>query len=266
MDRRGPLIVRLRRLGGRVPPPDNEHLDVAPDGEFSMWRSTNTGVAGRFAGRLDPEELAGLAAEAREAAAAGDLEVQPFPDASIETVEVQGARAELGGDADGAWTPLVARLHRLLDELTTAPLAAIALEVDRGGRRARLVHRGGERLRLDLSGLSSRAVLWGPNWWLLEDWRSGAEDHGEAGGARSGAGPGAGGTGAGGTVEAGPSWSMELPFAHGFEPGPDRTLQGFAELVLIEREVPVSVGLMTTSPFSDTPVEAPGTTERPEGG
>lgn len=248
MDRRGPLIVRLRRLGGRVPPPDNEHLDVAPDGEFSMWRSTNTGVAGRFAGRLDPEELAGLAAEAREAAAAGDLEVQPFPDASIETVEVQGARAELGGDADGAWTPLVARLHRLLDELTTAPLAAIALEVDRGGRRARLVHRGSERLRLDLSGLSSRAVLWGPNWWLLEDWRSGAEDHGEADGAGSGAGPGAGGT-----VEAGPSWSMELPFAHGFEPGPDRTLQGFAELVLIEREVPVSVGLMTTSPFSDAP-------------
>jgi hypothetical protein len=245
MDRRGPLIVRLRRLGGRVPPPDNEHLDVAPDGEFSMWRSTNTGIAGRFAGRLDPDELAALSAEARQASAAGDLEVQPFPDASIETVEVQGARAELGGDADGPWAPLVARLHRLLDELTAAPLAAIALEVDQDGRRARLVHRGSQPLRLDLSGLSSRAVLWGPNWWLLQDWRSGTGDDGAAG-------PGAGASERG-PVQAALSWSMELPFGHGFEPGPDRTLQGFAELVLIEREVPVPVGLMATSPFSGAP-------------
>jgi hypothetical protein len=245
MDRSAPLIVRLRRLGGRVPPPDNEHLDVAPDGEFSMWRSTNTGIAGRFAGRLDPDELAGLQAEASRASAAGDLEVQPFPDASIETVEVQGARAELGGDTDGPWAPLVARLHRLLDELTAAPLAAIALEVDRDGRRARLVHRGSQPLRLDLSGLSSRAVLWGPNWWLLQDWRSGPGDDGAAA-------AGAGAT-ARGPVEAGPSWSMELPFGHGFEPGPDRTLQGFAELVLIERELPVPVGLMATSPFSGAP-------------
>jgi hypothetical protein len=248
MDGRGPLIVRLRRLGGRVPPPDNEHLDVAPDGEFSMWRSTNTGVAGRFAGHLDPAELAGLVAEASEASAAGDLEVQPFPDASLETIEVQGARAELGGDTEGAWAPLVARLHRLLDELTAAPLAAIALEVDQGGRRARLVHRGSDPLRLDLSGLASRAVLWGPNWWLLQDWRSGTGEDGRAG-AAGGAGAGAGA----GAVEAGPSWSLELPFAHGFEPGPDRTLQGFAELVLIEREIPVSVGLMATSPFSGAP-------------
>jgi hypothetical protein len=245
MDRSAPLIVRLRRLGGRVPPPDNEHLDVAPDGEFSMWRSTNTGVAGRFAGRLDPEELAGLQAEARQASVAGDLEVQPFPDASIETVEVQGARAELGRDTDGPWAPLVGRVHRLLDELTAAPLAAIALEVDRDGRRARLVHRGSRPLWLDLSGLSSRAVLWGPNWWLLQDWRSGS---GEDGAAEEG-----GGATARGRVEAGPSWSMELPFGHGFEPGPDRTLQGFAELVLIEREVPVPVGLMATSSFSGAP-------------
>ncbi len=245
MDGGASLMVRLSRVGGRVPPPDNEHLDVAPDGEFSMWRSTNTGIAGRFAGRLDPDELAGLEAETRQASAAGDLEVPPFPDAAIETVQVQGARAELGGDTDGPWAPLVARLHRLLDELTAAPLAAIALEVDHEGRRARLVHRGSQPLRLDLSGLSSRAVLWGPNWWLLQDWRSGTGD--------DGAGPAGAGATARGPVEAGPSWSMELPFGHGFEPGPDRILQGFAELVVIEREVPVPVGLMATSPFSGAP-------------
>jgi hypothetical protein len=234
MEGRAPLIARLRRLGGRVPPADNEHLDVAPDGGFTMWRSANTGVAGRFAGRLDGAELAALVLEARAAAAAGNLEVQPFPDDAIERVEVEGARAEMGGGSqvDGAWTPLVARLHRLLDELTALPLAAVALQVDQGGRRAALVHRGAEPLRLDLSRLASRAVLWGPDWWLLEDWRS--NDAGAVSG----------------PVVAGPSWSLELPFAHGFESGPDRMIQAFAELAVIERDLPVSVGLVATSPFS----------------
>lgn len=235
MEGRAPLIARLRRLGGRVPPADNEHLDVARDGSFSMWRSANTGVAGRFAGTLYGDELAALVAEARAAAAAGDLVVQPFPDDAIERVELDGARAEMGGGSqlDGAWAPLVARLHRLLDELTAWPLAAVALQVDQGGRRAALVHRGTRPLRLDLSKLAARAVLWGPDWWLLEDWRSGD------GGAISG------------PVVAGPSWSLELPFEHRFEPGPDRMLQAFAELAIIERDLPVSVGLVATSPFSD---------------
>jgi hypothetical protein len=226
------LIARLRRIGGRVPPADNEYLDVAKDGGFSMWRSNNTGVAGRFAGTLDAEELAALAEDARAASAAGDLAVQPFPDDALEHVEIEGARAQMGGGSQvgGAWAPLVARLHRLLDELTAQPLAAVAIQVEHGGRSAALVHRGSQPLHLDLSTLASRAVLWGPDWWLLEDWRS-------AEGAAAGA------------AVAGPGWSQELPFGHGFEPGPDRMIQAFAELTLVERDLPVQVGLVTTSPF-----------------
>ena len=253
MEGGGPLIASLRRLGGRVPPADNEHLEVAPDGGFRMWRSANTAVAGRFAGSLDGAELAALVEEARAAAAAGDLEVQVLPDDAIERVEVDGARAEMGGGSrlEGPWAALVAHLHRLLDELTDRPLAALALQLDQGGRRARLVHCGSEPLRLELSKLSARAVLWGPGWWLLEDWRSGGAappggtaPAGEAvpAGYAQGAGSAA--------VVAGPGWSLELPFGHGFEPGPDRTIQAFAELVVIERDLPVQVGLVAASPFT----------------
>jgi hypothetical protein len=259
MEGGGPLIASLRRLGGRVPPADNEHLDVAPDGGFRMWRSANTAVAGRFAGSLDGAELAALVEEARAAAAAGDLEAQAFPDDAIERVEVGGARAVMGGASrlEGPWAALVAHLHRLLDELTDRPLAALALQLDRGGRRAWLVHRGSQPLRLELSKLSARAVLWGPNWWLLEDWRSGeAALPGGAAPAGSAdtvseAAPGGAAEGAGSeVVVAGPGWSLELPFGHGFEPGPDRTIQAFAELVVIERDLPVQVGLVATSPFT----------------
>jgi hypothetical protein len=254
MESDGPLIARLRRLGGRVPPADNEHLDVAKDGGFTMWRSTNTGVAGRFAGRLDGDELAALVEDARAAAAAGDLDVQPFPDDALERVELDGARAEMGGASQvgGAWAPLVARLHRLLDELTDQPLAAVALQVERGGRGAALVHRGSRPLNLDLSRLASRAVLWGPNWWLLEDWRWGAAAPGGADQKAGGQAPGRAGQEAGaaaGPVVAGPGWSRELPFGHGFEPGPDRMIQAFAELIVVERDLPVQVGLVATSPF-----------------
>jgi hypothetical protein len=236
-----------------------------------MWRSANTAVAGRFAGSLDGAELAALVEEARAAAAAGDLEVQVLPDDAIERVEVDGARAEMGGGSrlDGPWAALVAHLHRLLDELTDRPLAALALQLDQGGRRAWLVHRGSEPLRLELSKLSARAVLWGPGWWLLEDWRSGGAappggtaPAGEAAAAGDAAPAGetatAGGAAAGGAAQgagsaavvAGPGWSLELPFGHGFEPGPDRTIQAFAELVVIERDLPVQVGLVAASPFT----------------
>lgn len=255
MESGGPLIARLRRLGGRLPPADNEHLEVAADGGFSMWRSANTAAAGRFAGRLTAGELAALVEEAGAAAAAGDLDVRPSPDDAIEQVEVDGARAEMGGGSQlqGAWAALVARLHRLLDELTDQPLAAVRLQVDQGGRRASLVHRGTQPLRLDLSKLSARAVLWGPDWWLLEDWRSGPiVAPADGGAAVAGGGDAArGGAPVAEPVVAGPGWSLELPFAHGFQPGPDRIIQAFAELAVIERDLPVAVGLVATSPFTD---------------
>jgi hypothetical protein len=69
---------------------------------------------------------------------------------------------------------------------------------------------------------------------------------------RRGAGPARADQEAGaaaGPVVAGPGWSRELPFGHGFEPGPDRMIQAFAELIVVERDLPVQVGLVATSPF-----------------
>jgi hypothetical protein len=117
---------------------------------------------------------------------------------------------------------------------------------------AALVHRGSRPLHLDLSRLASRAVLWDPNWWLLEDWRSGAAAPGGADQELGGQAPARVDQEAGaaaGPVVAGPGWSWELPFGHGFEPGPDRMIQAFAELIVVERDLPVQVGLVATSPF-----------------
>jgi hypothetical protein len=105
-------------------------------------------------------------------------------------------RAVLGqhDNPDGPWGALVARLRQLLADLTVRPTAATALQVGPWG--ARLAHRGGGPLRLDLRALSVQAVL-REGYRRLDDWR--AEDAGMPG-----------------EIVTGPGWSLALPFGHGF--------------------------------------------------
>src|SRR3989475_8057306 len=165
------MIVDYARIGGRVPPPDNEGLQVEDDGSFRMWRSIAPAV-GRFAGTLSPAELRQLKQEAQIAAAAGDVSRPPTMDGSAERFQLDGASATMGtnDDVEGAWGDLIRHCRRLLEQLVSMPQAAVGLEVGDDGRSARLVHLGNKPITVDLSTLSIRAVLWGRGFQKVGDW------------------------------------------------------------------------------------------------
>jgi hypothetical protein len=218
------VIVRFVRVGGWQPPPDSESLEVDDDGTFRMWRSVGSPMAGRFGGKLEPDQLAQLRSEVQRAASGGNLNPDIPPDAAVETVEAGGARAVLGSNDPGsdAWGPLLAHLRRLLGELMTSPVSAVALELD-GVDSARLEHRGREPLGLDLSALNVRAVLWAPGYEMLDDWSAPAVIPGDA------------------RIQAGPGWKQALPFEHGFRPRPGQVVHAYATVAVLNGEQPVPV-------------------------
>jgi hypothetical protein len=211
------MIVRYSRTGGRVPPPDNEGLQIEDDGSFSMWRSIAPAV-GRFAGKLDAGELTKIKSEAKEAAAAGDFSKPPSPDGALDQIDVEGGHASLGSNdyAEGPWSALLEHLRKLLNDLISKPRAAVGLEVASDGRNARLVHLGEKPLAVDLSGLSVRAVLWGRGYRKLGDWNSSSKVAGSA------------------PVEAGKSWNVALPLDHDFKTGKDKVLHVYATFAVTE--------------------------------
>jgi hypothetical protein len=217
------LIVRYARIGGRVPPPDNEGLEVDNDGSFTMWRSIAPAV-GRFAGKLATADMSRLKTEAAKAAAQGDVSLQPTMDGSAERFEVEGATATMGSDdyVEGPWGELTAHVRKLLGDLVSKPLAAVGLEVGKDGRSARLVHLGDKPLRVDLSKLSVRAVLWGRGFQKLGDWS--AEG-------KSGPGP----------SQAADSWNAPLPFDHDLKPGKNKVLHVSATFAVSENGQRVDV-------------------------
>lgn len=197
------MNISYQRSGGRRPPRDNESLQIADDADFTMWRSVGAATypataIGRFAGRLTSDVHEALAKECAGAAGAGNLTLTPKPDGALETITVDSVRASLGANDDptGPWEPLVTHLRQLLGDLTAQPRAAIAAHIEPDGASARLVHLGTEQLRLDLTALTVRAVLW-RNYTTLGDWRA----------------PNAGRPG---ETTAAPGWSLDLPFDHGF--------------------------------------------------
>jgi hypothetical protein len=211
------MIVRYSRVGGRVPPPDNEGLRIDDDGSFSMWRSIAPAI-GRFAGKLEPSEVNSIKSEVKNAAAAGDFSKPPSPDGSVDLVDIDGGHASLGSNdyAEGAWATLLDHLRQLLDDLMAKPRAAIGIDVDRDGRKARLVHLGDKPIAIDLSGLSVRAVLWGRGYRKLGDWSSSSKVAGSS------------------PVEAGQSWNVALPLDHDFKLGKDRVLHVYATFAVTE--------------------------------
>jgi hypothetical protein len=197
------MIISYQRSGGRRPPRDNESLRITSEGAFTMWRSVGASTypataIGSFAGTLAPDVHEALAREGAAAVTAGNLSLTPKPDGALETITVDSARASLGAndDPDGPWQPLINHLRQLLGDLTAQPRAAIAARVEPDGASARLEHLGTEPLRLDLTALTVRAVLW-QNYTTRGDWRA----------------PNAG---LPGETTAAPGWSLDLPFDHGF--------------------------------------------------
>jgi hypothetical protein len=183
----------------RLPQLD-EVLEIADDGSFSLWRSVSTAASppspiGSFAGQMTEEQWSELDAAGQKAVAEGSRTWVALPDSPIDRLQVGAAEATLGmrEPAEGAWATLAALLRPLLADLTSSPRAAIALEVDDG---ARLVHRGHEELKVDLSDLALEAVQW----------------RGDDAEARWAAQPPSEGK-----EVLGPGWTKELPLDHGFE-------------------------------------------------
>ncbi len=224
------MTISYQRSGGRRPPRDNESLQIDEEAGFTMWRSVGAATypatpIGRFAGTLDPETAEALAKEGASAVAAGNLSLTPKPDGSLETITVDSARASLGANDDpkGAWQPLVSRLRQLLGELTAQPRAAIAVRVEQNGGVAQLVHLGTEPLRLDLSALTVRAVLW-QNHSTRGDWR-------------------ASNPGMPGEITAEPGWSLNLPFEHGFAVPEDASVRVYATFSILDGNNPAPVSV-----------------------
>jgi hypothetical protein len=221
------VIVRMFRTGG-FPPSANEKVVTVEDGRLAIWRSTDVQAAGSFVGQLSVAESDAIQALARLCVEAGDLTHPPAPDAAIDTVMLDGARAEVShlDRPDGPWGELLDALRPML-ERTDQPYAAIGLEVSRAGDSAALRHLGESVLRVDLSTLRVEArgqapTREGAGWW-----------DGESGGP-------------GGAVEAGPGWSYELPFDHGLASG-SGVVTARVSLVIYERDHPVDVALVATS-------------------
>lgn len=197
------LLTYLR--GGGAPPSDNEYIYIQTDGVFAMWRSVAWATypptaIGLFGGKLAPDGIAALAQEVTAANAVGRLRQRSSPDAPAETIETREARADVGihDKPDNAWGPLIARLRQLLLDLTRYPQAALALTLSADGQRVQLVHQGDQPLRLDLSAVTLKAALWKPAESItVAEWTGQPQN-------------------LGGMVNAGPGWTLDVPFNPNF--------------------------------------------------
>lgn len=230
------MIASLSRTGGRGQPPESEFLEINEDGSLSLQRSTGTPLVGRFGGSLEGADLARVRELAGAAEAAGSVDATQMPDSSLVTVQAGGAVARFGDGAPpaGPWSALAEALATLLDSRLDTPIAAIELVLSHGGRAARLEHRGSASLEVDLSALTVRAVLWKGYYELAGEWQSD------------------GGRRAGGHVRAEKGWSIDLPFGHGFELDPGRTLHASATFALVEGDAVLPV-LAAVSPAIPPP-------------
>jgi hypothetical protein len=219
-------VITLSRTGGLRPPRFDEALEIEDDGMFNMWRSVSMASAlpapiGRFRGCLSDAERDALREAGRRAAQEGSQTRVVEPDSPVDQIAVDGATATLGVDdpGEGAWQTLAALLRPLLRDLTRSPVAAIALHVDGG---ATLVHEGVSPLRLDVSSLAVRAMLW-RNSQSEGRWSAPPLGLGE--------------------VVAEPGWQLSLPFDHGFtlHPGDRLIVTVTFRAQDGERSVPVSL-------------------------
>jgi hypothetical protein len=190
--------ITLRREGGS-PPSDHEVLDIAPDATFELWRTNSRSsrppsAIGSFAGSVAAPDVAELAAAADVCRSAPALELDVPRGASTETVVVGGSTSHWGDDVvlPEPWAALATVLRRLVGELTSAPRAAVSLDVS--SAQPVLRHEGTHPLDLDLSNAKVRAVRWAADGGAAEEWSQ------QLDGPRS--------------LTADEGWTLELPFGH----------------------------------------------------
>ena len=236
MDRSVERLVLYTRTGGRLPPRDRERLEVFKNGEFEMWRSvsaasTPASAVGLFRGRVPDSLFHSLERLTLAAVQAGSLEIVPVPDASIDSIQIGNLDARLGRHDQpvGPWGQLVEVLRSALGTLADQAMAALYLDVSADGKKAQLRQQGAQSLRIDLSQLQVRAVLWRGR--AKEgDWRL-TQKPGDLLG----------------QTEAAPGWVFELPFDHGFEVKAGQVVAAYVVLTLFDDQLPVPVSLEARS-------------------
>ncbi len=160
--------VTYIRAGGRGVPPEAETIAVAGDGTFDAWRTVANGAVGRFAGSLDEEVAARIAA----AAAAADGSAAPAatrpPGAPRESIQVGDAAAtDVSRQSTGPWGDLRTALIDALEAAVAFPSSAIALTVtpDAGAPTARLAPAGrGSPLAVEIEGATFLVVRYTDGW------------------------------------------------------------------------------------------------------
>jgi len=224
-------MIALSRTGGMRLPEFHEVLEVDGDGVFKMWRSVSKASElpspiGRFAGSVTDAQKEALGAASKRAAGEGSRAWLVSPDSPVDRFDVDGVNATLGIHHPGedAWKDLAALVRPLLRELTSSPLAAIALEIVDGGPK--LVHQGTEPLTLDLSTLTVRA------------------DHRRAGQSLARWTAPSPAT-AQGEVVAKPGWKLDLPLEHGFDLKPGDRVTADVTFVAHNGDRLIPVGLQT---------------------
>ena len=152
-------LVLFQRFSDMFPP-ERELLAVEEDGAFTLWRSFGADSIGRFGGTLPSgADLVRLAAAVKETTPPPSADLEP--DASVEVINVGGVEVEVeaGLSPEGPWGELATACRPLLDQLTSAPLAAIQGDVG-SGRSLTLRHVGGLPLTIGTASLTVEAVRW----------------------------------------------------------------------------------------------------------
>jgi hypothetical protein len=186
---------------------DGEHLRVSEDGDFELWLLSEAPAVGRFRGRLAAASTAELARLAGQVLPAPDALLPPGGHAERWVAGAASIAVPAGRTPGGAWGDLVTTARALMDAMTEHPAAALALSVADDWRSATLRSVGSEGHLVAAEPLTVLVAAWSGYYDPVGTWD-----------APPGSVP-VPGDGAGS-----PGWSMEIPLAHDFAPGPGRVL------------------------------------------
>ena len=213
---------------------DGEHLRVSDDGDFELWLLSEAPVVGRFRGRLAAASAAELVRLAGQVLPAPDALLPPGGRAERWLVGQASIVVSAGRTPDGAWGDLVTAARALTDAMTAHPAAAIALSVAGDWRSATLRSVGPEGLAVAAEPLTVEVAAWSGYYDPLGTW-----DAPVGSAPVPGAGAGA------------PGWSMEIPLAHNFAPGPGRVLHVKVGLTVLAHGARARLVATVAPPMAD---------------
>lgn len=186
---------------------DGEHLRVSEDGKFELWLLSEAPVVGRFRGRLAAASTAELARLAGRLLPEPDALLPPGGHSERWIAGAASIAVPAGRTPGGPWGDLVTAARDLVDAMTEHPAAALSLSVAGDWRSATLRSVGSEGLAVAAEPFTVQVAAWSGYYEPVGTWDA---PTGSVPVPSDGAGA--------------PGWSVEIPLAHDFTPGPGRVL------------------------------------------